>query len=81
MLDEIAEESRTMIFYESPHKIIKTISDFTRTFGGNRHVSIVRELSKLHEEVINGNLESIGKHFEVHPPKGELVIVLAGRGR
>lgn len=78
-LGQLAEETRTMIFYESPHRIQKTIDQLKKAFGGERKVSISRELTKIHEEVINGTLESISKHLETSQVKGEFVVIVSGR--
>ena len=74
----LAEESRTMIFYESPHKLIKTLTHFTEYFGADRQVSVSREITKLHEETIRGTAEEVLKHYTQKPPKGEIVIIVAG---
>ena len=76
----LAEETRTMIFYESPHKLLKTLNQFVDCFGKERRISVSRELSKLHEETIRGTVVEVLKHFEAKPPKGELVIVVEGKG-
>lgn len=78
-LQFLKEETRTMVFYESPHKLIKTLTQFSEVFGDHRKVSVSRELTKLHEETIRGSLVEVRDHFEAKPPKGELVIVLAGK--
>ena len=75
----LSEENRTMIFYVSPHKLIKTLVEFIQYFGADRTISISRELSKLHEETIRGTAENVLKHFEAKPPKGEIVAVVAGK--
>ena len=75
----LAEETRTMIFYVSPHKLIKTLAEFVQYFGSDRAVSVSRELSKLHEETVRGSAEEVLKHFEAKPPKGEIVAVVGGR--
>jgi 16S rRNA (cytidine1402-2'-O)-methyltransferase len=75
----LAEETRTMIFYVSPHKLIKTLAEFAQYFGEERAVSVSRELSKLHEETIRGTATDVLKHFETKPPKGEIVVVVAGK--
>ncbi|WBL25788.1 16S rRNA (cytidine(1402)-2'-O)-methyltransferase [Zunongwangia sp. HGR-M22] len=75
----LAEESRTMIFYESPHKLIKTLTHFSEYFGGDRQVSVSREITKLHEETIRGTAEEVLKHYTEKPPKGEIVIIVAGK--
>ncbi|MGY8886857.1 MAG: 16S rRNA (cytidine(1402)-2'-O)-methyltransferase [Flavobacteriales bacterium] len=74
----LASETRTIIFYESPHKLLKTLTQFIEYFGGERNISISRELSKLHEETIRGSVTELLKHFEAKPVKGEIVIVVAG---
>ena len=75
----LADETRTMIIYESPHKIIKTLKDFVKYFGEDRRVSISREITKLHEETLRGNPVELLQHFENQPPKGEMVVVVEGR--
>ncbi|MEO0046004.1 MAG: Ribosomal small subunit methyltransferase [Bacteroidota bacterium] len=75
----LAEESRTMIFYVSPHKLVKTLAEFVQYFGEDRPVSVSRELSKLHEETIRGTATEVLKHFENKPPKGEIVAVVGGK--
>ena len=74
----LAEENRTMIFYESPHKLLKTLSHFIEYFGADRQVSVSREITKLHEETIRGTAEEVLKHYTQKPPKGEIVIIVAG---
>lgn len=78
-LNYLAEETRTMVFYESPHKLLKTLFHFIEYFGETRRVSISREISKLHEETIRGNLSEVLEHFTQNSPKGEFVIVVAGK--
>lgn len=78
-LEFLAEETRTVVFYESPHKLLKTLSQFVEFFGAERRVSVSREISKLHEETIRGSAEEVLNHFENKPPKGEIVIVVAGK--
>ena len=75
----LAEENRTMIFYVSPHKLVKTLAEFVQYFGEDRPVSVSRELSKLHEETIRGTAAEVLKHFENKPPKGEIVAVVGGK--
>ena len=77
-LHALKEEQRTMIFYESPHKLIKTLEQLQEVFGTDRQVSISRELSKLYGETIRGTLLTALEHFENHPPKGEFVMVVRG---
>ncbi len=74
----LAEETRTIIFYESPHKLVKTLTQFEDYFGENRMISVSRELSKMYEETRRGTIKEIKMHFTDHPPKGEIVIVLKG---
>lgn len=74
----LAEESRTMVFYESPHRLLKALCQFAEVFGSDRQVAVCRELSKLHEEVVRGTLQEAIAHFTDNPPRGEFVIVLAG---
>ncbi|WP_343488311.1 16S rRNA (cytidine(1402)-2'-O)-methyltransferase [Allomuricauda sp. d1] len=78
-LQQLAEETRTMVFYESPHKLVKTLTQFVDYFGADRPVSVSRELTKLYEETIRGTVKEVLEHFEAHPPKGELVVVVAGK--
>ena len=75
----LAEETRTMIFYESPHKLIKTLTHFCEYFGEDRQVSVSRELTKLYEETIRGTAKEVLEHYTNKPPKGEIVIVVAGK--
>ena len=78
-LKALALEKRTMVFYESPHRILKTLSQFAEYFGGQRPASISREISKVYEETIRGTLETILTHFESKTIKGEFVIVVGGK--
>jgi len=75
----LTEESRTIVFYESPHKLIKTLGDFITYFGEDRPVSVSRELTKLHEETVRGTAKEVLVHYEAKPPKGEIVIVVGGK--
>ena len=75
----LAEESRTIIFYVSPHKLVKTLAEFSTYFGSDRPVCVCRELSKMHEENIRGSIAQALLHFEKTPPKGEIVVVLGGK--
>ncbi len=79
LLRQLAEESRTMIFYESPHRLEKTLLEFQGVFGADRKCSVSRELSKLHEETIRGTLAEVHLYFQQKGVKGEIVIVLAGK--
>jgi len=78
-LNLLAEETRTMIFYESPHKLLKTLKHFSEYFGEDRPVSVSREITKLHEETIRGTAAEVLKHYTNKPPKGEIVIVVKGK--
>lgn len=80
-LKELSEECRTMIFYESPFRICKTLTQFAEYFGEERQVSVSREISKIHEETVRGTLEKIIAHFTMNEPKGEFVIVLEGKNK
>ena len=75
----LAEEPRTMIFYESPHKLLKTLGHFCEYFGEDRQVSVSRELTKLYEETVRGTAKEVLGHYTAHPPKGEIVVVVAGK--
>lgn len=77
-LERLKDEERTMIFYESPYRLLKTLKQFAVVFGGERRVSVAREVSKIHEEHVRGTLNEVIAHFEVTDPKGEIVVVLAG---
>ncbi len=77
-LEALKEETRTMIFYESPYRVVKTLKQFAEYFGAERQVSACREISKIHEESVRGSLEEVIAHFEDILPKGEFVIILAG---
>jgi 16S rRNA (cytidine1402-2'-O)-methyltransferase len=75
----LAEEARTMVFYESPHKLVKTLTQFVDYFGEDRPVSVSRELTKIYEETIRGTATEVLAHYSDKPPKGEIVIVVAGK--
>ena len=77
-LEGLRGEERTMIFYESPHRLLRALKEFAEVFGGERAASISRELSKLHEETVRGTLAELLVHFETHAPRGEFVVVIAG---
>lgn len=74
----LQEETRTMVFYESPHKLLKTLNDFVTYFGADRPCSASREISKKFEETIRGTVEEVLAHFTQHAPKGEFVLILGG---
>lgn len=76
---QLADESRTMIFYESPHKLLKTLKDFTTYFGAERNISVSRELTKMYEETVRGTLTEAIQYFEKKAPKGEFVLVVKGK--
>ncbi|UKK51415.1 16S rRNA (cytidine(1402)-2'-O)-methyltransferase [Prevotella sp. E13-17] len=78
-LQSLVEEERTMIFYESPYRLLKTLQQFAEFFGADRQVSVCREISKIHEESVRGSLEEVIAHFTTTEPRGEIVIVLAGK--
>ncbi|NQY27979.1 MAG: 16S rRNA (cytidine(1402)-2'-O)-methyltransferase [Flavobacteriaceae bacterium] len=75
----LAEETRTIIFYESPHKLVKTLGHFCEYFGEERQVSVSRELTKLYEETVRGTAKEVLTHYENKPPKGEIVIIVEGK--
>lgn len=75
----LAEEERTIILYESPHKLLKTLSQLVGFFGADRPVSVSREITKLHEETIRGTAAEVLGHYTAKPPKGEIVVVVAGK--
>ena len=77
-LAALSSESRTLVFYESPHRLVKTLTQFVETFGPERQVAVCREISKVHEESVRGTLEEVLVHFTETEPRGEFVIVLAG---
>jgi len=78
LLKKLVEEDRTMIFYESPHRLVKTLQEFIQYFGAGRLCSVSRELTKLYEENVHGTLEELVTHFQKKEVKGEIVLVLAG---
>lgn len=78
-LNALTEETRTMIFYESPYRLVKTLTQFAELFGPERKVSVCREISKIHEESVRGTLQEVVAHFTANEPRGEIVIVLAGK--
>lgn len=77
-LSQVQDETRTMIFYEAPHKLRRTLGDFQKVFGDNRSIAVVRELTKLHEEVWRTTLGEAAAHYREHEPRGEYVLVIAG---
>ena len=75
----LQEETRTMIFYESPYRLVKTLTQFAEYFGADRQVSVCRVISKIHEESVRGTLTDVIAHFTANEPRGEIVIVLSGK--
>ena len=78
LLQSLAAEPRTMVFYESPRRLVKTLEHFAEVFGEGRPCSVAREISKLHEEHVRGSLAEVLEHFRAEEPKGEIVIVVGG---
>jgi 16S rRNA (cytidine1402-2'-O)-methyltransferase len=75
----LADEQRTMVFYESPYRVVKLLEQLAEVFGNERHVSACREISKVHEESVRGTLAEVIAHFKEHEPRGEFVVVVAGK--
>lgn len=75
----LADEQRTMVFYESPYRVVKLLERLAEVFGNERHVSACREISKVHEESVRGTLAEVIAHFKEHEPRGEFVVVVAGK--
>lgn len=78
-LNALKEETRSMIFYESPYRLLKTLTQFAEIFGADRPVSVCREISKIHEESVRGTLQEVIAHFTETEPRGEIVIILGGK--
>lgn len=78
-LDSLRDEKRTMVLYEAPHKLVQTLTDLRAVLGGARPISLCRELTKLHEEVIRTSIDGALEYYENIPPKGEYVLVIAGK--
>ena len=78
LLQELSTEPRTMVFYESPYRLVKTLEQMAQFFGPDRLCSVAREISKVHEEHRRGTLEEVADWFRAHEPKGEIVLVVAG---
>ncbi len=76
---QLAEEERTIILYESPHRFLKTLDEMVTYFGGERQISVSRELTKMFEETVRGTVAEVKLYFETHPVKGEFVICVAGK--
>lgn len=81
LFKKLAEDERTLIFYESPVRLVRTLEDLTEYFGASRLCSVSRELSKMFEENIRGTLQEVCRHFKEKPAKGEIVIIVAGSGK
>jgi len=79
MLKTLAEEERTIILYESPHRLVKTLHEMATWFGADRQAAVCRELTKMFEETNKNTLAELAAHYEKHPPKGEIVIVVEGK--
>ncbi len=77
-LELLSRETRTLILYESPHKLLKTLEQLASHFGEERTASVSRELTKIYEETLRGSLAELKAHFELHPPKGEFVLIVKG---
>ena len=77
-LEALKNEPRTMIFYESPHRIVKALTQFVEVFGAERPVSVCREISKVHEESVRGTLSEVLAHFQENEPRGEFVVIVGG---
>lgn len=77
-IQELAQEERTLVFYESPYRVVKCLEQFAEVMGMERRVAVVREITKKFEETVRGTLEEVIAHFKEHEPKGEFVIVVEG---
>ena len=77
-LKALSEEERTLVFYESPYRLLKTLTQFVEFFGPERQAAVAREISKVHEETVRGTLGELVEHFTANEPRGEIVIVVAG---
>jgi len=77
-LQSLKTEERSLVFYESPHRLLKTLAQFEETFGGERYVSVSREISKYYEETFRGTLRNVISYFSANKPRGEFVIIVAG---
>jgi 16S rRNA (cytidine1402-2'-O)-methyltransferase len=77
-LNSLKDEQRTMIFYESPYRVLKSLTQFAEVFGPERQAAAVREISKLHEECVRGTLAELVQHFTANEPRGEFVLLVGG---
>lgn len=80
-IQQLCDEPRTMIFYESPYRVVKTLEELATAFGSDRRASVSREISKLHEETLRGTLEELAAHFKTTAPRGEFVMIVEGLNR
>lgn len=78
-IESLADESRTMVFYESPYRLVKMLQQLSEVFGPDRQVSVAREISKVHEEHVRGSISEVISHFTAQEPKGELVVIVEGK--
>jgi 16S rRNA (cytidine1402-2'-O)-methyltransferase len=78
-LEFLAQEPRTMVFYESPHRLVKTLKQLANEFDANRMAAVCREISKIHEETMRDTLENLENYYTTHPPKGEIVLIVNGK--
>ncbi len=78
-LENLKNEERTMIFYESPFRLVRALNEMAETFGSDRKACVAREISKVYEDYRRGTLGELAEHYAVHPPKGEIVIIVEGR--
>ena len=79
MIKALAEEERTIILYESPHRLAKTLTELATIMGNDRQAAVCRELKKMFEETRRGSLEELSSYYEKAPPKGEIVLIIAGK--
>ena len=79
MLKKLADEERTLIFYESPYRLVKTLRELGEYLGSERPAAVCREISKMFEETNRNSLQALAEYYETHPPKGEIVIIVAGK--
>jgi 16S rRNA (cytidine1402-2'-O)-methyltransferase len=78
-IELLAQEPRTMVFYESPHRLVKTLKQLANEFDANRMAAVCREISKIHEETMRDTLENLENYYTTHPPKGEIVLIVNGK--
>lgn len=79
ILNSLADQTRTMIFYEAPHRLLKTLADMEELLGGERPIAVARELTKTYEEIKRGSIKEVSAYFSEHEPRGEFTIVLSGK--